>query len=57
MEGLTMELSSNYHDNPGSSSNPKSPIHSEEDESKFSCPSPLITEPAAGKYLEPTIIS
>jgi hypothetical protein len=53
MEGLTMELPT-FHDNSGlspqaSSSLAKSPIHSEEEESKLSCPSPLVTEPAGKK--------
>jgi hypothetical protein len=58
MEGLTMELPT-FHDNSGlspqaSSSLAKSPIHSEEEESKLSCPSPLVTEPA-GKKIRITV--
>ena len=57
MEGVTMEPAA-LHDKPSQLSVPspqascsdKSPGQSEEDESKISCPSPLITE-RAGKNL------
>ena len=59
MEGLTMEqplLDKSVLSPPPapSCSSSKSPVHSEEDESKLSCPSPLVTEPA-GKIFQTRI--